>query len=131
MNKIYIELFDGECEMISFEEGGGLLLDFCFSRKIDGYVCLAHMAARIEGRERELNLGILPDGEYSPVLVIGDERIDLPRIRKHAGALFPVGHDIAYIDELSLRTKRIADRLKGIEDKLENMEKLIKGSRIF
>ena len=131
MNLMTLEILGDGCEMISFDSDGGSLLSLEFNRDVSGYICLAHIAARIEGKLKLLDLGPLPDGEYSPVLVTEEAKIDLPTIKKAAGSLYAIPYGISHLTTVSMIARRNSERIRALEEKTLELEKLIKGASIF
>ena len=131
MNKMTLEIIGDGCEMISFDGEGGGIIDLEFTEAVSGYICLAHLAVRIEGKSKLIDVSRLPDGEYSPVLVTEEEKIDLPRIKKAAGCLFPIPYGLSHLATVSMMARRNGERLYALEDRVSELEKLIKGASIF
>jgi hypothetical protein len=126
-----VEIIGDGCEMISFDGGEGGILSLEFADDVSGYICLAHLAVRVEGNSKLLDLSRLPDGEYSPVLVTEEKQIDLPKIKKAAGCLYPVPYGIAQLATVSMMARRNGERLRDLENRVSELEKSIKGACIF
>lgn len=131
MNKMTVEIIGDGCEMISFDGSEGGILSLEFADDVSGYICLAHLAVRVEGNSKLLDLSRLPDGEYSPVLVTEEKQIDLPKIKKAAGCLYPVPYGIAHLATVSMMARRNGERLRDLENRVSELEKSIKGACIF
>ncbi len=131
MNKMTLEIIGDGCEMISFDGDGGGIVSLEFSEEVEGYICLAHLAVRIEGTAKLIDMSRLPDGEYSPVLVTEEKKIDLPKIKKAAGNLHPMPYGISHLATVSKMTRRNGEKISALEERVDELEKLIKGASIF
>ncbi|MBR5144656.1 MAG: hypothetical protein IKW53_06360 [Clostridia bacterium] len=131
MSKINIELFGRESELVAFSQDGIKSLVIEFNEELDGYVALGKVTARIRGRGCAIDLRNLPDGEYTPHLILSDKTLDLPEVRLHCGIITPSEPEVAYTTRLSLRERRLRERVDMLEKRLDEITKRITGSSIF
>ncbi len=131
MSKINIELFGNDAELVSFDGEEGGTLSFEFPTLYDGYISLANQTARITGRECTVSTVNIENGEYIPHLILTDRTIDLPKIRVLHGVISPVEPDRSHITRLSLRERRLCERVYSLEKRLDELTKKVTGSSLF
>ena len=131
MSKITIELFDLKAEMVSFTDDGDYSLSFDFSDELDGYICLGKNTLKIKGRECVVNARHLEDGEYLPRLLLPTGSIDLPKIKVCCGIVAPTDEGASFVRELSLRERRLEERVYRLERQLDELNNKIVGGRLF
>lgn len=131
MSKLMIECFDIGSEVLSFSEEKSRFITICFAKEQEGYVCIGSISAKIEGNKCLLDISRLPDGEYTPKLVQKEMSRALPPIKKENGIVRPIDYGAEYIRELSIRERRLSERIDHLSDRLEEISKKVYGSSIF
>ena len=131
MSKINIELFGRETELVSFSQDGRKSLVIEFNEELDGYVALGTVTARLRGTGCAIDLRNLPDGSYTPHLILSDKTLDLPEVKLYSGIITPSEPEVAYTTRLSLRERRLSQRVDKLEKRLDEITKRITGSSIF
>lgn len=131
MSKISIEIFGKDCETVTYKQDGEPMLIFEFADELDGYIALGSATARIKGRSCAVDLRRLKDGEYIPHLVLMDSTLDLPTVIKQHGIIAIKEPEISYLTRLSLRERRLGERVERLERAIENIEKKVMGQSLF
>lgn len=131
MSKLMIECFDIGSEVLSFSEEKSRFLTLCFTKEQEGYVCIGSISTIIEGDKCSLDISRLPDGEYTPKLVQKNLSRPLPSIKKENGIVRPVDYGVEYLRELSIRERRLCERVDRLSKRLEEISKKVYGSSIF
>lgn len=131
MSKMSIEIFGYDAELISHTEDGGEGLILTFASELDGYVSLANVTVRIKGASCAIDTRRIPDGEYTPHLILKDCTLNLPDIKIQYGVISPIEPDISYLRKLSIRERRLSERVESLEKKLEEINKKVVGSSLF
>ena len=131
MSKIIIECFGKEAELISFSQNGDQAVVLEFTEEYDGYISLDSITARIKGSSCALDTRRLGDGEYTPRLILSDRTVDLPRLKKQLGTISPMEPERPYVVALSLRERKLCQRVDLLEKRLEEISKKICGSGLF
>ena len=131
MKRIEFETFDRYAEIISFTDGGGAFIDFVFKNLTDGFLNVNGVSYKVTDGRVTLNITPLPEGELSPTLTANDKVITLPALYKDGMMLSPSEPDDNYIRELSLRARRLEERLVKLEARAEALEKSVFYTKIF
>ena len=131
MGKITLELFGRDCEILSYEYKKDNFLTFEFTEELTGYVQLGKSTARLKGKSCAIDLRELPNGEHTPMLILSDMVIDLPKLTNEYCVICPADHTVEEIGTLSLRERRLCQRVNELEARLEEISKKVFGSRIF
>ena len=131
MGKIVLELFDRDCEMVSYEYKKENTLTFEFTEAMEGYIQLDGSITRLIGKSCAVNVRELKDGEHTPRLILENMTLDLPKIIKENGVISPAEHSLGEIGDISLRERRLLERVKKLESHVEEISKKVFGSKIF
>ena len=131
MSKMQIECFKDGSEVTSFSRESGRFLTLSFNKSYNGFVTVGNVSARIVGSECTLDLSRLDDGIYAPKLVLCDEAISLPKIKKENGIILPCEHDLSSLREISLRERRLSQRVDALSEKIEKIYEKVFGTSIF
>nr|MBE6544640.1 hypothetical protein [Oscillospiraceae bacterium] len=131
MSKLMIECFDIGSEVLSFSEEKSRFLTLCFTKEQEGYVCIGNISTKIEGNKCLIDISRLPDGEYTPKLVQKNLSRPLPSIKKENGIVRTVDYGVEYLRELSIRERRLCERVDRLSERLEEISKKVYGSSIF
>ena len=131
MNKMIIECFEKESEMVSFYPGVGCLISLTFTEPTEGYISIDYKTEKIIDNSCLIDLTRFPDGEHTPVLTTEDRLILLPSITKEGNKIIPTDYQIVFMRKLSLHQKRSELRLQNLEKRIEEIEKKITGRTIF
>ena len=131
MNKLYIELYGTEAELISFEKGQSHMLEFSFADAYDGFITAGGITARVcEGR-CVMDIRLMDDGETTPVLICKNSRIPLPKITKLGSAVTPAGVSSDYIRAISLRERKLREIVKRLEEEIEKISRSVYGVTVI
>lgn len=131
MNRIKLEIFGSEAECLIFESDGSEGIKFEFTEPHDGFISIDGIVKILASGECVFDSRLLSDGEYEPTLILKREQIKLPKIKK-AGKrirLAECGSD--FVRRISLRERRLAERVKSLEERLEVISKSVYGSTLF
>jgi hypothetical protein len=126
-----VEINGKDAEILEFEAKNSQLLEVIFTENAEGYLCIGRIYERISGKSAILNLSPLCNGEYSPYLILEEETIILPSIKKEERKILPVEYGLEQIRPLSLREKRNSHRIRLLEERIKKLEDMIYGSKIF
>ncbi len=131
MSKINIQLFGRESELVSYKQDGEPMLIFEFTEEVDGYISLGPSTSRIKGKSCPVDLRRLTDGEHIPHLILPEATLDLPRVIKQHGIISPKEPEISFLSKLSLRERRLSERVERLEGELEKIQKKVMGASLF
>ena len=131
MSKIKYEFFDGEAEICAFKEDGTNIAEFIFPEGCEGFLSIDSVVVKVNSGRAEFDLRYLEDGAYSPALVRKNGRIILPKIKKAGKTLSICEHTDEYVRGVSLRERRLAERVKQLEEEIALLRKSVFGTTIF
>ena len=131
MSRIYIECHGDGADLVSFDKSEGGNLTLVFNKGYNGFISIGHISARIVGNECSITLRNLDDGVYTPKLVLCDKVINLPSVRKENGSIIPIKPNIDYLSELSIRERRLSERVDRLSTMVEEMYKKVFGTTLF
>ena len=131
MSKIRIECFGGEAELLSFESDGNYIADISFSEAYDGFISIENILTRVSRGVCALDTRLISDGEYEPTLILEHGTVKLPRLKKCAKLLRPAECDSDYVRRISLRERRLTERVKTLEAEILKISKSVFGTTIF
>ena len=131
MNKLHIEIFDGEAELLSFEKGKTNKLEFIFAEPYDGFITAGGITARVCEGKCLFDLRLMDDGETSPVLILKNGRTPLPSIVKDKAGVSPSGVSAEFLRAVSLRERRLRARVKELEEKIEKLSRSVYGVTVI
>ena len=129
MTKIVYKIFDDYGEVREYS-GEGLTLSVCVSPEQDGYLTIGDVTKSLSNGEVKFNLDKLSDGEYTPLL-FGKTKITLEPIIKKGGKVTPLPTPDSTVRRLLLRTETAEEKLRYLEQRLDDLYKLIEGRIIF
>ena len=131
MSRIEIECFDNEAEIVGLVIDGRRILTIKFNNAYDGFLSIGAYAVRLIGDECSVDISSIEDGVYQPKLILCDKVIPLPQIKKENGIIMPTEYDLSYLRELSIRERRLCQRIDRLEKKTEEIYKKVFGTKIF
>ena len=131
MKRIEYEIFESAGEIVAFKDGGGNIAEISFNGVTEGYVTLGNATHKITDGVTTVNISTLPDGKLSPILMGNGTFIPLPALFKDGTMLCPVAADDRYIREISLRERRLEERLVKVESRLSELEGRVFSTKIF
>ena len=131
MNKMHIELFDGEAELVCFERGKTHKLEFTFPEPYDGFITAGGITARVCEGKCLFDLRLMDDGETSPVLILKGSRTVLPALSKLGCTVAPSGVSADYLRSVSIRERRLRERVERLEAEIEKLSKSIYGVTVI
>lgn len=131
MSRIYIECHGDGADLVSFDQSAEGKLTLVFNKGYNGFISIGHIAARIVGNECNIAIKGLDDGVYTPKLVLCDRVIDLPSVLKENGSIIPQAPNADFIRGLSIRERRLDERVARIERMVEEMYKKVFGTTLF
>lgn len=131
MNRMNIELFEGEAELLSFEKGKTHKLEISFTEPYDGFITAGGITARVcEGR-CVFDLRLMDEGDTTPVLIQRSSRTVLPAITKLGSTVSPSGVSAEYIRTVSRRERLLCERVKRLEQEIERLTKSVYGVTVI
>ncbi len=131
MNKIKYEIFEGDAEVTAFSQGKKPYVEFSFTEPYDGFISIDEIVAEVTGGVALLDLRLIPDGEFCPVLILQRGRIVLPKVKKSAKRFCLCDCEADYIRKISLRERRLSERVEILERELEELKKSVYGTKII
>ena len=131
MNVLTYEVFDSCAELAKCELHGGYDLKMVFNTIGEGFIKIGSHTARIASGECNLDLRLVDDGEFEPLVITRERTLKLPKIKKHAKQIDLCGAEIGFVLELSLRERRLEEKVKALEEDILRLRELIIGKSIF
>lgn len=131
MSKIQIECYENDSEISDLTPDGSRLLTLNFNIGYNGYLSIGGICQRIMGRECTVDVSKLSDGLYTPKILLCDKTVILPTLSIKNGRVSAGEYDSDYVRELSLREKRLSQKLSQMERELEKIKEKVFGSSIF
>ena len=131
MSRIKYEIFDTEAEVISFDANGDTALELILPRELDGFISIDGVVTRLTDGVARYDLRYIADGEYAPQLVLRRGRIVLPKLKKCGRVISLSECDGDYMRSTSIRERRLAARVKALEEEIELLKKCIYGTKIL
>jgi len=131
MNKFSIGIFDGEAELLDYNGGSGNEAEISFSEPYDGFITFGCITARVKDGKSTIDVRLLDDGECVPELILKESRHKLPRLVKRSRILEPADPDSNFIRRVSLRERRLSERVAELEAQIEKISKSVYGTPLF
>ena len=131
MNKMHIEIFDGEAALVSFEKGKTHSLEFLFDEPYDGFITAGGITARVVDGKCVFDLRLMDEGETSPILILKGSRTPLPPILKDGITVLPKEIGIDKLREVLIRERRLVERVKKLEMEIEKISRSVYGVTII
>ncbi|MBQ7387363.1 MAG: hypothetical protein IJW03_04260 [Clostridia bacterium] len=131
MSKIKYEIFDTDAEVVAFDQKYDASLELILPADCDGFLSIDGVVVRLNGGIAHYDLRYIADGEHTPHLVLGRGRIILPKIKKCGKLISLCECDSEYIRGTSIRERRLARRVRELEDEIEQLKRCIYGTKIL
>ncbi len=131
MSRIKIEIFGNEAECLLFEADRSEEIKFEFTEPCDGYLSIDGIVKIVSHGECVFDKRFICEGEYEPVLILKNDRIRLPGIKKVGRSLRLAECGSDFVRRISLRERRLAERVRSLEERLEVIAKSVYGSTLF
>ena len=131
MSKIKFMLYETEVEILESLSDSQNLLSLDFGKELDGFVRIGERAARLSGGKCDFDLRLLENGDYTPELILKNERIPLPLIRKFGSGVICCDCTESYIRSVSQRERELEKRVSALENKLRETEEKVYGPLII
>ena len=131
MSRVKYEFFGTDAEISAFTADGDGRLTLCFPAGTEGYLSIDGVVVRITDAMAHLDLRYVSDGEFRPILVLGHGRISLPPLKKAGKHVMICDPGADYIRDLSLRERRLSERVSELEDELRRIRESIYGRTIL
>ncbi len=97
----------------------------------DGFISIGELSCRLKDGVGRMPLGLLPDGEYSPLLFTENGVTKLEKIRKSERGISRCELDAELISRMLLRLESCEERIILLEKKLSGIEAAIRGSALL
>ena len=131
MNRIAYEFFDGAAEITLFESGGSDEAEFSFPDSAEGLLSIGDIVGRVHGGVCRLDLRLIENGSYEPVLILKGGCVKLPTLEKSGRRIRPTDCTEKFVRDISLRERRLAMRVCALERELERICSKIYDTTIF
>lgn len=131
MSKIRYEIFDTDAEAVSFEQTGDGVLLINLPADYEGFLSIDGVVKRLISGTASYDLRYIADGEHTPHLILRHGRIILPKIKKCGKIISLSECDSEYIRSSSIRERRLAARVKALEEEINQLKKCIYGTKIL
>lgn len=125
MSRIKYELFGEEAEVCEFEDDSSSVLFIGFKHPYDGLISIEGVVSRVDFGKCRFDSRLVDQGEHTPILILADRTVRLPKIVKAYGKIALASCTDEYTRNLSLRERRLCERVEALERKLEAMESKI------
>lgn len=131
MSKLIVKCFQNGAEILSSSIDDGKMLFLEFDTEYSGQICLAGITKGVNSKICPINTEDLPDGIYTPYLVVEGKSIPLPQIQKIRGVIIPKEYSISSIRRLSIENKIQGDQIAELEKRLKTLENKVFGRGIL
>ena len=131
MNRISYEIFKEDAEITFFEGASDEIAEFSFSEVEEGLLSIGGIVARVSGGKCRLDLRLIENGSYEPVLILQSKVVRLPRITKSGRKLKPFECTDEFVRSISLRERRLALRVVALEKELKELSSKIYDTTIL
>ena len=130
MSKISITAFDGACELLSYEEIADGRLEIKADTVIEGKLFIDSAVFEMAGGECNIDLQILPDGTYTPLLYGKRDMTVFPRIEKIGNMVRPIIDGEAEMLLAAKRAREAVREVRSLKVEIARLRALIEGSRL-
>ena len=131
MSRLSFEIFKDGAEIYDYTPEWCEGLEIFFTRQVEGYIRLGRVSKKITDGVCRFDRSALEDGEYSPLLILSDRLITLPKIRVSDGRVSPAPYGDTELRELSRRMYRLEAALDTLCKRTDGVEKRVYGVTIF
>ena len=130
MSKLNLTLFDGECEILSYDTNADGYLEIMVDEGITGRLFIGSLIFDMTKGECRISADSIPDGIYSPILYRERDMIAFPKIRKTGNLIKPMLECEAEILKASQRARRAVSEADTLAVEVERLKTLIEGTRL-
>ena len=130
MKRIRLAVFGGTCDAIELSETKSSEAIFEITPRSDGYLMLGDYSFAVKDGVCKADLRGLEDGEFSAFFYTASNMYTLPKLEKTGRTVSILPPDADYVIELAARCRELDKRLAEHENKLAELEELIKGGRL-
>ena len=130
LSKIKYQII-GEQGLWQSYESEGLILEAVVEDVNCGYVQISEVQSKIKDGIATLDLSILKDGIYEPLLVCEDRVIRLEAIKKYDGTITPMETSDATLRKLLKRVRDLESVVPGFEGRLLAVEEKLQTEVLF
>ena len=131
MSKVKYEIFGKEAEVVSFTPGEGQIFEISFTEDYEGLLSIDGVVSRVTNGYCHFDIRYVEEGEYTPLLVTKEDIIKLPCIKKCAKSVILSGCADEYTRRVSLRERRLEERVTELEKQLSSLTARINDTTIF
>ena len=131
MSKVSFEIFDTECELVGILQDGENKLVLEFDEEYDGFVKIGDFTSRLDGTKCEFDLRLIENGEHFPTLVIPNNIIRLPKLKKFGRSIEILDCTDGYIRAVSQRERALEEKVANLEVRLEEISNKVYGETIL
>lgn len=119
----------GECR--TFVEGDARSVKVAIIGADEGILVIGGRKRRLSGGVCYLSLEGIPDGDYTPKIIVGGEFITLERIRKTGDRISRPPLDLELISRLITLADRLEAKVDRLEEKVNSLTGKIEGQDLF
>ena len=130
MSRLNLTLFEGECELLSYEPIGDGALEIKVDSPIEGKLFIGPIIADMLKGECSTKPYSLPDGIYTPCLYGEGDMITLPVIKKCGDIIRPEINREEELLRVASRARRAIGEARSLALEVERLRALIEGSRL-
>ena len=131
MTRILYGIFGGEGELLEYKRGTGHEAEIAFDTPYDGFLTVGGITVRVKDGRATVDIRLLDEGVSEPCLIQKDRRYKLPTLSKRSHLLEPTEPDGEFIRRISVRERRLEERVARLEDKLEEISRKVYGTLQF
>lgn len=127
---ICYDISTSPAEMTDFVSGG-IVLNIVLSESTEGFITLGCVRSAICDGKAELDLSVLTDGIYEPVLSNGESVLHFEKIMLKNGAVTPLLTEEPVIRKLMRRVRALELKSVDCEGRIGMIEEKIRTNVIF
>ena len=131
MNKIAYEFFDGAAEITLFEAASSDTVEFSFPDSTEGLLSIGGIVGRVHDGVCRLDMRLIENGSYEPVLILKGGCINLPRLEKSGRKIRLSDCTEEFVRAISIRERRLSMRVRALERELEKISSKIYDTTIL
>lgn len=131
MTEIIYKIRSGFGECRTFLEGEARSVKVAIVGADEGILVIGGRRRRLSAGVCYLSLEGIPDGDYTPTVIVGGETITLERIRKMGDRVSRPPLDLELISRLITLADRLEAKVGWLEEEVKSLTEKIEGQDLF